>query len=73
MVQFFIAFLAFQRPPDPFRPRLLVQHPLPHYPWRIMPHMLAMPALQLRRPMPRFILIETDYRTLHRNPPWNIY
>jgi hypothetical protein len=37
-----------------------------------MPHMLRMPALQPRRPMPLFILIETDYLPLHRTPLPNI-
>ena len=35
--------------------------------------MLPMPALQLRRPMSLFVLIEADYRTLHRKPPVDIY
>jgi hypothetical protein len=38
-----------------------------------MAHMLSMPTLQLRCPVPLFILIEADYRTLHRNIPALIY
>jgi len=33
-----------------------------------MPHMLPMPTVQPRHPMPLFILIKTDYLPLHRAP-----
>ena len=64
--------LALHPAPDPRRPPFLRRHPLPHRPRRIVPHMLPMPTLQPRRPVPFLILIKPDHRPLHRSPPANI-
>jgi len=38
-----------------------------------MANMLAMSALQFRRPMALFILIKSNDGALHRPPPFHIY
>ena len=37
---------------------LLRRHPLPHLPWRIVAHVLAVTALELRHPVVLGILME---------------
>ena len=46
-------------------PACLGRHPFPHHPRRSVAYMLPMTAIQLRDPVPFFIQLESDHRTLH--------
>ncbi len=63
-----IAFLTLHQAANPRGPAFFGHDPLPDHPGRIVPHMLAMATFQLCRPMTFFILIKTDYGSLHHTP-----
>jgi hypothetical protein len=56
---------AVQRRAQPRVSRLLLEHPRPLLPGRIMPHVLRMPALQIGHPMPLCVLMKSDDSLLH--------
>ena len=39
--------------------------PRPYLPWRIVPHVLAMPALEIRHPVAHLVEMKSDDRPLH--------
>ena len=46
--------------PDEARPTRFRRHPRPRLPWRIVPHVLGVTALQLRNPVLFLVLMEAD-------------
>jgi hypothetical protein len=72
LFELLVTSLAFHQAPDPCVSSLFRDDPLPYRPWRIVPDMLTVAALQACSPMHLFILIKTDNAPLHRTPPGNI-
>ncbi len=48
--------------------RLFSEHPGPHLPGRIVPHVLAVPAFQIRDPVLCLVLMERHNPTSHWRP-----
>jgi hypothetical protein len=55
-----LALHAVERRPDEPRPPLIRNHPRPHLPRRLVPHVLPVPALKLSDPMSFVVLIKPD-------------
>jgi hypothetical protein len=62
---FLVALLAFQRRTEAALTALRRGHPRPCHPGRVVPHMLAMPAIELGHPLAFLVLMEADDRALH--------
>lgn len=51
------------------RPARRRGYPLAHEPWRIVPHVLVVPAFQLCDPVQLIVLMEADDASLHTSVP----
>lgn len=60
-----IALLALEHAADRLRPSCRSNDPGAIGPWRVVPHMLVVPAFQLSYPMPFIILVKTDDSFFH--------
>ena len=59
------AFLAIQRLPEKSCAAAFRHHPRPAKKWRLMPHMLAVPARKIGDPVPMFVLVKADDGLMH--------
>src|SRR5215470_5059229 len=62
---FVVAFLAFQDHTEAALASLRCRDPRTCHPRRIVPHMLAVPAIEVSHPMTFLILMEADDLTFH--------
>jgi hypothetical protein len=62
---FLVAFFAVKDRAQTAPAPLARNHPLPVHPRRIVPHVLAVPAVQVGNPMALLVLMETDDLALH--------
>src|SRR5882762_4276418 len=68
-----VTSFALHQTPEPRCASPLRRHPWPHRPGRIVPPVDAVSAFEPCHPMPLFILLKFDNRSLHRSLPTFIY
>ena len=61
-----VAFLAIEYAADKILATFFGLHPLSYKPGRIVPHVVPVPAAQIRNPVTLLILMKADNRLFHR-------
>jgi hypothetical protein len=65
---FLVTFLAIEYAPDKVLATFFGLDPLAYQPGRIVPHMVPVPAAQIRHPVALLILVKANDRLFHRFP-----